>query len=117
MEPAGVPPDEDAFAAPFASEVFAADDFFAGVFAAGFASGVVLSAGFAVEAPDESCAALGAGVCCAGELALCSARAGDKKIVPASSMAAAPHIKVGGLKNVGFCIPIFWHLGPGNANE
>ena len=113
MEAAGVLPEEDALAASLC-EVFVVVAFFAGVFAAGFASEVVLSAGFAgVEAAEESCAAVGAGVCWAG----CQARAGDKKIVPASSMADTPGIKVEGLKTVGFCILIFWHPRRGDARK
>lgn len=101
------------------ASAFAVDavDFFTGVFAAGFASGVVLSAGFAgVEVADESCVALELGVCCAGELALCLACAEDKKIVAAARMAATPYTKVDGLTKVGFCILLFWHPPPLRAN-
>lgn len=110
LEAAGALPEEDALAVSLACEVFVVADFFAGVFAAGFASAVVLSAGLVgAEAAEESCAALEAGACCA-----C---AGAKKMVPASSMAATPEIKVDGLKKVGFCIPLLWHPASTRANE
>ena len=75
-----------------------------------FASGVIFAAGFvSAEAAEESCVALEAGVCCPPEVEPCPARAGDRQIAPASSMAATPGTKVDGLKKVGFCIVIFWH--------
>lgn len=107
-EAAGALP-EDSFAASLPCEVLVVADFFEGVFATGFASAAVLSAGFAVaEVAEESCAALEAGACCAS--------AGAKKTVPASNVKATPQI-VDSLEKGGFCIPIFWHPALAGANK
>lgn len=70
-EAAGALAEGDVLAASLACEPVVAG-FVVEAFAAGFAPGVFLASGFAgVEVAEESCVALEAGACCAGELEAC----------------------------------------------